>query len=90
MKPSAHEQLIREIARVAEAAYRRGFVHGHDTATRGEEVVFDLPAWRAKVPLHRSPSPHGRRSSTAEERLVCQCPAIGRVIERLVNPGSDR
>lgn len=85
MKPSAREQLIREVARVVEAAYRRGFVHGHDTATRGDEVVFDLPAWRAKVPLHRSPSPHGRRSHTAEERLRIAYPAIERVIKRLVN-----
>ncbi len=85
MKPSAREQLTREIARVAEASFRRGFQQGHDTATRGDEVVFELWRWRFKVPLHRSPSPHGYRSFTAEERLRIEHPTLERVLDRLVN-----
>lgn len=85
MRQADHDPLIREIARVAEAAYRRGFQHGHDTATRGDEIVFELWRWRFKVPLHRSPSPHGYRSFTAEERLRIEHPSLERVVDRLVN-----
>ena len=76
-----NEQLLREVARIAEAAYRRGFQHGHDTARRGGELAVHLHLWR-QVPLHRSPSPHGGLGMTSEDRLRLHCPAIDRVLER--------
>ena len=85
MTDRQRERLLREIARVAEASFRRGFQQGHDTATRGDEIVFELWKWRFKIPLHRSPSPHGYRSFTAEERLRIEHPTIERVIERIVS-----
>jgi hypothetical protein len=83
MTPRQQEQLLREIARVTEAAFRRGFQHGHNTAARGDELAVDIEKWRFAVPLHRSPSPHGGLALTAEERLRIQHPEIDRVIRRI-------
>lgn len=85
MSDRQRERLLRELARATEAAYRRGFQQGHESAARGDEIVFDLWKWRFTIPLHRSPSPHGYRSFTAEERLRIEHPTIERVIGRIVS-----
>lgn len=85
MTERQRQQLLREIARVAEAAYRRGFQQGHDTATRGEPLEVDLHAWRFSVPLHRAPSPHGRIATTSEERLRIEYPSLYRVLATVLD-----
>jgi len=65
-------KLLRRIAQVAEAAYRRGFQQGHDVCRRGDRLVVDLERWRYEIPLDKSVSPVGHRPSTALERLDIQ------------------
>lgn len=90
MNPATRQRLLREIARATEAAYRRGFQHGHDTAKRGEPLAVDLEAWRFKVPLHRAPSPHGLPATTAEDRLRIEYPQLGRVLARTIGEEGGR
>lgn len=65
-------RLVRRIAEVAEAAYRRGFQQGHDVCRRGDRLAVDLEAWRFGIPLDKAPSPTGDRATTAVERLKIQ------------------
>jgi hypothetical protein len=65
-------RLLRRIAEVAEAAYRRGFQQGHDVCRRGDRLAIDLEAWRFGIPLDQAPSPTGDRPTTAVERLDIQ------------------
>ena len=84
MKPSAHARLLREFARVHEAAYRRGFAHGIATAGGHHALEVHVDAWRDAVPLSRSPSPIGGRAMTAEERLEVQAPGLGPRLRQLI------
>lgn len=72
MTTKERRQLLREIAQIAEAAYRRGFQQGHDVCRRGDRLVVDLDAWRFGITLDRAPSPTGGRPTTALERLGIQ------------------
>lgn len=83
MKPSAKKQLLREIARVTEAAYRRGFQQGHEAAASGRHLALELEHWRFKVPLHLSRCPFDGFKSTAEERLRIEHPHMVEIVERL-------
>jgi hypothetical protein len=84
MTNDTHDQLLRELARMTEAAYRRGFAHGHATAEGHHDLLVHLDAWRFKVPLDRSPSPIGGRPMGSEERLEAQAPALVRRLRRLL------
>lgn len=84
MKPSNYDRILREIARVAEAAYRRGFAHGHDAAGGRRELVVDVDAWRHRVPLTRSPSPIGGRPTSSVERLEVEAPDLAARLRRLI------
>lgn len=88
MNRQRRRQLELVIARVAEAAYRRGFQQGHDTATRGQALEVDVARWRFGVPLHRAPSPHGYRETTAADRLRIEEPTLGQALEGLVGDDS--
>jgi hypothetical protein len=77
-------KLLRRIAEVAEAAYRRGFQQGHDVCRRGDRLVVDLDAWRYGIPLDKAPSPTGDRPTTAVERLDIQDHEL--VAELLMRP----
>jgi len=84
MTDADHDRLLRELSRVTEAAYRRGFAHGHAAAEGHHEVVVHLDAWRYRVPLDRSPSPIGGRPMGSEERLEAQAPALVKRLRRLL------
>jgi len=84
MRPSALARLLREFARVHEAAYRRGFAHGLDTGAGRHPLEVHIDAWRGAVPLSRSPSPIGGRAMTAEERLEVQAPDLAARVRKLI------
>lgn len=90
MTRQRRRQLELVIARVAEAAYRRGFQQGHDTAARGQALELDVDTWRFAVPLHRAPSPHGYRETTAADRLRIEEPTLGRLLDDLVDDDAHR
>lgn len=68
--------LLRRVAEVAEAAYRRGFQQGHDVCRRGDRLAVDLDAWRYGIPIDRAPSPTGDRPTTAVDRLEVHHPEL--------------
>ena len=83
MKPRERKQLLREIARCVEAAYRRGFHQGHEAGAAGRRLALELEHWRFKVPLHLSRIPFDGFLSTAEERLQIEHPHIVDIVDRL-------
>jgi 5-methylcytosine-specific restriction endonuclease McrA len=71
------KHLLRHmIARVAEKSFRRGFAQGWDSHERGDKVC-DLIRWRFHTSLGVSVSPHGSYTTTAEDRLQCECDTRG-------------
>ncbi|MFM7138168.1 MAG: hypothetical protein ACKO1M_14035 [Planctomycetota bacterium] len=85
MKASTAQTILRELARVAEASYRRGFAHGTATAAGHHDLVVDVSAWRRLVPLDRSPSPIGGRPMSAVDRLEHQAPDLVRRLRTLID-----
>jgi hypothetical protein len=84
MTERQRQRLLREIARIREGTYRAGFERGFDTAVSGEPLEVDLSLWR-KVPLTRSPSPHGGRATSAEDRLLDDFPSLPAVLATVLD-----
>ena len=66
------DRLRKFMSQCCEKAFRRGFQQGHDSATRGDEVV-NLDDWRFFAKACDSPSPHGTYHSTAVARFDLEC-----------------
>lgn len=68
--------IVTDIAAVAEQAYRRGFQHGHEAATRGARLAFDVHRWRFVMDPAMSPEMLGGRIVRAVDRLAMESTSI--------------
>jgi hypothetical protein len=80
------DDLLAEIAAVAEAAYRRGFQQGNEAAARGGALAFDLNRWRFSMPRTQSPEQFGGRIIAAAERLEMEAPGIAERLRAAIAP----